>query len=222
MRPRTAVTSRPLPTPNSYRSRQTQFSHSPSSQRLLTNELSDYPPRSGISQQDSIRAKHRISFNLISLVTKFEALDALSLPTKVRYLQPAPLQVSPQLRRRGGGKATGRFRRLSTIFSPSRSDGGSEDPFFSETDPYSGRENLFSSSNVKLTISLSKADAKKLRKVQSTSNGNSIRRWGRSVKTVQQSPASVVIAPYVKNEFSVKNKRSIRDMIKLYDGGKLT
>ncbi|CZR53032.1 uncharacterized protein PAC_02910 [Phialocephala subalpina] len=218
MRPRTAVSGHPLPASNTYRSRQTQSGNSPSTQRLFSSDLPDSSPKSLKSEQDSIRATHKISFNLVSLVTKFEALDALSLPLKVRSLQAAPLQVSPRLRRRGGGKATGRLRRLSTIFSPSRSSGGNDDPFFSETDPYSGRENIFSSSNVKVTTSFSKAGTKKLRKVQSTHNGNSIRKWGRGSKTVQESPASVVTAPYVKNEFPVKNKPSIRDMIKLYDG----
>ncbi|KAF8858882.1 hypothetical protein BDZ45DRAFT_802086 [Acephala macrosclerotiorum] len=218
MRPRTAASNSTLSTSNDYHSKQTRSGHGPASRLPLSSGLSTSSPKPPTFQRGSIRATHKISFNLVSLVTKFEALDALSLPFKPQSLQPAPLQVSPRLRRRGGGKATGHLKRLSTIFSSNRSGGDNEDPFFSEDEPYPGRENLFSSSNAKTSDSLNKQDIKKLRKVQSTRNGNSIRRWGRSSKNVQKSPASVVTAPYVKNEFPAKNKRSIRDMIKLYDG----
>lgn len=218
MRPRTAVSKQTFPAYNTYRSRQTQSGHSPKNQRQLATELSAPSPKPSI-QHASIGATHRISFNLVSLVTKFEALDALSLPFKLPSLQPAPLQISPRPRRRGGGKATGHLRRLSTIFSPNRSGGDNEDPFFSENDPHPGREDLFISSTTKISHSLNKQDAKKLRKIQSTQDGNSSRRWVRSSKNLQESPRSVVTAHYVKNEFPAKNKHSIRDMIKLYDGG---
>jgi len=211
------ASNRSLPNRNTYHSRQAKSSRDTSVTRQFSSEAPIPSLKSSKSNLALIRGSNRISFNLVSLVAKFEALDALSLPFKAPSLQPASLQDSPRLRRRGGGGGTvaGHFRRLSTIFSPpSRSGVGNEDPFVFEDDPVSRRETFFSSSKARAFGSYtSKAGTTSSRRLQSTNNR------GSNAKKQHVTPASTVTAPYVKNEFPSNNKRSIRDMIRLYDGG---
>lgn len=61
--------------------------------------------------------KRSTSLNLFSIINKFEALDAVSLPYRYPGLQPAPLQVSRNSSKRRDGYGGG-MERLSTIFSP--------------------------------------------------------------------------------------------------------
>ncbi|KAE8445641.1 hypothetical protein EG329_012938 [Mollisiaceae sp. DMI_Dod_QoI] len=213
------VSTRASPPNNAHRLRYTKSGCSPAIRYTLPSGVPAPLSESPQVQNPSVYTTHRISSNLVSLVTKFEALDALSLPFKVPSLQPAPLEVSSPVRRRGGGTATGAFRRLSTIFNQRGSGGDREDPFFSEGDAISSRENIFNLSSAKVLVSLSKADSMRSKKVQNKSSGNSIKKWGRVAKVGQDSPASNITAPYVKNEFPTKNKGTIRDKIRLYDGG---
>jgi hypothetical protein len=222
MRART-LPSRSSPNRNTYQSRQAKSGHNTSITVQFPGEAPAASPKISKSKPASIRGPSRTSFNLISLITKFEALDALSLPFQSPSLQPAPLQVSPRLRKRGGGGGTvaGHFRRLSTIFSPPSGSGvDNEDPFVSEDDPLSGRETLFSSSKARAFGShTSKADTRSLGKLRGTHKRGSILITSADTQKQKYTATSNVTAPYVKNEFPSNHKRSIRDMIKLYDGG---
>lgn len=203
------------------RPRQAKFGRDSSTQHHLSTEDTVHPLHPPELQTSSIRANNRISFKLVSLVTRFEALDALSLPFKLPSLQPAPLKVSSRVYKRRGGTLTGHLRRLSTIFSPpSRSDVDKEDPFFSEEDPASGRNNLFSLSNARASDPLvNKMNSKQLRSTKSLYNAGSVRVKGGMSNQDHGTPKSSITAPYITNESPSRSQRSIRDMIKLYDGG---
>jgi hypothetical protein len=110
-------------------SSQAQYSHahfqSPGHQILSTNKSGDLDKR--ISYQGSLpRPPQKISGNLISLVSKFETLDALGVPIETSALKPAPLRLpqhSPGDKLKGRpSRAEGRSRFSCQKFrSPSRS-----------------------------------------------------------------------------------------------------
>ncbi|KAK0108996.1 hypothetical protein ONS96_002833 [Cadophora gregata f. sp. sojae] len=192
-----------------------------------------YPSNSAsISQQSdnerrasSDRLQHGISFNLVSLVTKFEALDALSLPFTTPSFQPAPLQLSRNSPIQKGGKGAGYRRRLSTIFSPKRGSSEKRDNRSVEEDIQPAYTDIFESLNSrKLGLLGTKADSRKLKKAQTSYKPSSIKLRGGVWDTadfINGRKFGTVAAPYIENEKLDDNKGgSIRDKIKFYDGSK--
>ncbi|KAG4440679.1 hypothetical protein IFR05_003825 [Cadophora sp. M221] len=169
----------------------------------------------------SDRLPHGISFNLVSLVTKFEALDALSLPFKTPSLQPAPLKISRNSSQHNNCAGSRYRRRLSTIFGPKRGSAERHDFSLSEEEFKAG--DIFGSSNSRQIKPLhKKVDARKLRKAQTSYKPSSIRLRGGvwdPADATHGEGIGAVAAQYVQNELPDEKLRgSIRDRIKFYDG----
>ncbi|KAH7350940.1 hypothetical protein BKA65DRAFT_248068 [Rhexocercosporidium sp. MPI-PUGE-AT-0058] len=182
----------------------------------------DVSPRTNRNRRaSSDRLLHGISFNLVSLVTKFEALDALSLPFKTPPLQQAPLETSRNSAKHNRAGSSYR-RRLSTIFSPKR--GSAERHDYSPSEERFEAEDIFGSSKSRKIRPLDKKpDIGKLRKAQTSYKPSSIRLRG-GVWDPADPPhgggIGPVAAPYVQNELpDGKTRGSIRDRIRFYDGG---
>lgn len=190
------------------------------------NDSAKVSPRSTNNLRASRdRMPHGVSFNLVSLVTKFEALDALSLPVTSPSLQPAPLHISRKSSRQKDGRGSRYRRRLSTIFSPKRGSTENHDPGHSEEDIQARQVDIFGFSNSRKFGSLDKMiDARKLRKSQTSNKPSSVRSRGGvwdPADAVHGREIGAVAAPYVQNETQDEKKRgSIKDRISFYDGGK--
>lgn len=203
-------------------SRRSQSQPSPQSHQDNSTNTS---PRNNKKHTSSAPIPHGVSFNLVSLVTKFETLDALSLPIAIPFLQPAPLQISRTASRQKDATGTSYKRKLSTIFSLRR--GSMErcgiDTF--EDEIKRGVAGIFSSSNPKWPSSLDKEiDQRKLRKAQTSYKPSSIRLRGGvwdPVETIHGIGIGAVAGPYVQNEILDEKKGgSIQDKIRFFDGGK--
>lgn len=107
------------------------------SQQINTDGPTEISPQSNKNGNSSVRASHGISYGLVSLVTKFEALDALSLPITETSLQPAPLQTPRSLTRHRHNPGNNYRKRLSAVFSRQKGiiDGNDDDVFESDSKP---------------------------------------------------------------------------------------
>ncbi|KAH8687205.1 hypothetical protein BGZ60DRAFT_536104 [Tricladium varicosporioides] len=179
------------------------------------------PQRSHLQKSTTCRSRTS-SFNLFSLISKFEALDALSLPCRNTALQPVPLRMSQNSTRSKDRITSKQMKKLSTIFSP-------------------GEENvpqLVDSMAENLSLLLEKAD---LPNMQNTTKVDStVKRsiWRKSRKSISSNTSTVsTIPPKIRDpnrprkrsgssmNFSQqqtttqqKRQKSIKDIIRFYDG----
>jgi len=170
------------------------------------------------TQSSSLRLPYRTSIRLLSRISKFEALDALSGPTRLPSMRPAHLQLS-QSSISGKRTDTSHTRRLSTIFSPTSDNREQYTTFPSEDEFTSGRDILGSTTTKKLFPS-KKLGLRKLRKSQVSFKSSSIRMRGGvrdPVDVIVDKGIEVAREPYAPKEVPLK-KRTIRDMIRFYDG----
>jgi hypothetical protein len=196
------------------------YENTPSDQENAA-ELQDTslpPPK---FRSSSLRLPHAISHNLISLVSRFEALDALSLPFKHSSPQMASSRGSKNSPARQVGADASHRTNLSTIFIPSMNRSLLGYPYiFSEDDLPSGRDDIFISSNSPLRLSPTKLNSRYIGKAQSSSKPSSTRLRGGNWEACQATASNISGKDKAPNE-GLNNKdvrRSIRDIIRLYDG----
>jgi hypothetical protein len=165
---------------------------------------------------------HAISLNLISLVSRFEALDALSLPFKHSSLQPASLRVSQKISARRVEKSANHCTKLSTILIPTANQSPQEySHVMSEDEPTSGRDDVFISSSSTLRFSPEKPIMRYVRKAQTCRQPSTTRLRGGDWDTIQAMTRNRAGINKAFNEVpnNKDERRSIRDIIRLYDGG---
>ncbi|PBP17804.1 mating-type alpha-pheromone receptor PreB [Diplocarpon rosae] len=183
-------------------------------------------PTSG-STDTSPRNKNKIlyspsggSFSLVSLVSKFEALDALSLPFAIPALQPAPLHISRNQSWRRGDTGSNCKRKLSTIFSPRSESLDRHDSAFSEDETRPARPDMLGASNYRARGTLEKQNnVGKFDKAQDGQKPSSIMPRGATWDpgpTARSKAVGVVIAPHAQNETLDDNR--LRDKIRFFDG----
>jgi hypothetical protein len=208
------------------RSRQSQSYHSPRPaprDPLQINNHSSTPSQAVKYKTSSIRLPREISVNMISLISKFEALDALSLPVKIPSLQPTPLRLSRDSFRRKGGTGASQQKNLSTIFSPRSCSRNRYRSVYSEEDFNSaGEDILWKSTLTTGGFSGDKLELGRIRKPNSPHKIGSIRLHGRVRNTSLHSPSkpsAAVASSYIQTEpIRSKHGNTVRDMIRFYDG----
>ena len=167
-------------------------------------------------QSSSVRLSRRINLNLLSRISKFEALDALSMPIKLSSLRPAHLQISRNPTSLKGTEINHR-KKLSTIFSPSSE---SRDEYGQLDDGFTSEQGTPASSKPRKWFSSRTADSRKLRRSQASYKSANIRMRG-GVQDMTEASESKGFDTFaiadVQNEAPAR-KKTIRDMIKLYDG----
>ena len=198
--------------------RQTQsYQNTPGHQENAAEhqDTSLLPPK---FRSSSLRLPHAISHNLISLVSRFEALDALSLPFKHSSPQLGSLRGLHNSSARRVGAGASYCTKLSTIFIPSMNRSPLGYPhIFSEDNLPSGRDDIFISSSSPLRLSSTKINSRYIGKAQSSSKPSSTRLHGGEWDACQATASKISKA---RNE-GPNNKdvrRPIRDIIRLYDG----
>lgn len=92
-------------------------SHQARSQKLPPTKLADSSPSTKY-KTSSFRLLRESSLNLFSLISKFETLDVLGLPVRIKTAQPAPLQTQQNSTKKRAGTGATHQKRLSTIFCP--------------------------------------------------------------------------------------------------------
>ncbi|CAG8982849.1 hypothetical protein HYALB_00006659 [Hymenoscyphus albidus] len=172
--------------------------------------------------------KRSLSLNLFSIINKFEALDAVSLPYRYPGLQPAPLQVSRNTSRRRDGHGAG-MDRLSTIFSPGGKgyEGyiplGSEEclrPIPRRQEPSVSVEECTPTTGIKRWKGRPrKSMSPQKSNTSTTERGN---RRSRSDSDLKDTSRLLSSAKTRLENGGSKRHRSIKEMIKFYDGGSET
>ncbi|KAH7419849.1 hypothetical protein BKA64DRAFT_737960 [Cadophora sp. MPI-SDFR-AT-0126] len=192
--------------------------------QIHTNETANISKRGNEKSRSSTdHPHHGISFNLVSLVSKFEALDALSLPFTTPSLQPAPLHILRSSPRPKEGIGTSYRRRLSTIFKTKSGISKANENGPSEARLQPAYTDIFDSLSSRELGSLDKkADSRRLRKEHISYKPNSIRFRGDvwdPADTIHGRGIGTVAATYIENErLDEKKGGSIRDKIIFYDG----
>jgi len=188
------------------------YSSLPKHQQICDSlDFSDQDPRSQIT---SVPRRKGFSLNLLSLISKFEALDALSLPIQFPTLRPAPLQVSPNYSRHEETEASRRGA-LLTIFNLKSESQDVCTPIVSRT---SGPDDVFGPTSSRISYSAPKT--RKLRKVQVYSKPSSIKQLGGVWGRAESEDMGGITALFVESKAPNKKRNSIQDMVRLYDGSK--
>ena len=199
------------------RSRPGHHSRQPTTHDTLqNNNLSNSPSHAIKFKTSTLRLPGGISVNLFSLISKFEALDSLSLPTNVPTLQPAALQLSRGSHRLRGGTYASPQKRLSIIFSPRNHSGNRYRSIYSEDDFGSAGEDILGEANL-ITHGYAGENSGpgRIRRHKLPRTPASIRLPGRNRK------ASPIAAPttYPQIPPTRGNRGSaVRDIIRFYDG----
>jgi hypothetical protein len=169
-------------------------------------------------QSSSLRLPHSISHSLISLVSRFEALDVLSLPFKHSSPQLGSLRGLHNSSARRVGAGASHCTNLSTIFIPSMSRSSPGYSYiFSEDNLPSGRDDIFVSSSSPLRLPSTKLNSRYIGKAQSSSKPSSTKLRGGEWDACQAAASKIPKTP----DEGPNNKdvrKPIRDIIRLYDG----
>jgi len=168
------------------------------------------------TQSTSVRVTRGINLNLLSRISKFEALDALSMPIKLPNLRPAHLQVSRNSSSLKGTETSHR-KRLSKIFSPSSEHRGDYTRIEEEAIP---EQDTLVSPKSRKWFSSKTTKSRKMQKSEASHTSAKIKVQVGVRDTTDASESKgigAVTSPYVKNEVP-ERKKSMGDMIKLYDG----
>jgi hypothetical protein len=199
------------------RSRQTHTYRTPASNQANLNGAGEALTPNPRLQSSPLRLPCGTSLNLLSRISKFEALDALSLPIKFLSLRPQHLQISRNSSSRRGTEAS-QARRLSTIFSPSTEC--REQAFPSEDDFTSGPDTLGSSRSRTWLPASKRSNSIKLQKSPTSYKSSSIRMhrgiWEPG-DACESKGIGAMPAPYLQKKHP-STRKTIREMIKFYDG----
>lgn len=167
------------------------------------------------SAQSSIRLARGINLTLLSRISKFEALDALSMPIKLQSLRPAHLRLS---RNSSTFKwtETSNKKMLSAIFSPSNESQNQytriEDGFTSEQHP------PVSPKSIKW-FSPKKVHSKMLPRSETSNNSAKVKMCGDVPDRTEASESKgvdTVAFEDMLNETPAR-KKTFGEIIKLYD-----
>lgn len=168
----------------------------------------------------SFSRSNKISHHLIPLISKFEALDALSHEIQVPSLRPAPLQISRNSSSRRGGSDSAASTHFDSIFSPRRRSRARYGDILIENLMDSAPEDMFASSTIK------RSGWGKLKQTQSPYKVNSIRLRNlarqSSLATVKETDVGRKMRGCTGNSDPLaKREREdsvVRERIKFYDG----
>jgi len=176
-------------------------------------------------ESSSVRLPGR-SHNMFSMISKFEALDAVSLPIKIPSLQPAHLQISRNSSRRQTGTENTQIKRLSTIFSPRNKSNDLPDGVGHIDELPSGREGSSNIQGVGGTSLLKKPGRGRLRKAQPsikpTTSASPLIAKQLPCRLQDKGSGDTVQATQGPQEVRLRRRKTIRDIIRFYDGGKTT
>jgi hypothetical protein len=199
------------------------------------------PARSEIVQESphrdplpliALRPARVSSLNLYSIISRFEALDAVSLPPRIPPNQLAPLQVPRNsMRGRGDKGAAGQLWKLSTIFSPGiktpvnrKIRNGTQDNLHPEQEQGATSDSEHTVTMKKLTYRKGswrnrprKGLSPRKSRTSMLVSGTGRSRSGSPVKTGQGAWNKDRIA--AENGPKLTRGKSIKDMIQFYDGG---
>jgi hypothetical protein len=168
------------------------------------------------TQSSSIHLSRGINLNLLARISKFEALDALSMPIKLSSLRPAHLKISRNSVSLKGTETIHR-KRLSTIFSPSSE---SRDEYAQLDDEFTSEQDTPASPKSRKWFFSKTTDSRKLRRSQASYRSPNIKMRG-GVRETSETPETkgidTVTITDVQKE-APSRRKTIRDMIKLYDG----
>ncbi|TVY45607.1 Pheromone P-factor receptor [Lachnellula occidentalis] len=160
---------------------------------------------------DITSQRRRISSNLFSIISKFEELDAVSLPIKRKSLEPAPLQLARTWSRRQTGTKATQIDKASKIFSPKDNNNGIQEAAGSIHGVASGQGD---SKRAQGSI-----DERSTARRRGKDNFRKASRDG-SIRPHEtfQDKGVVDTVGQGKGEGGSKRRRTIKDMIRLYDG----
>lgn len=158
--------------------------------------------------------RSRISRNLFSIISRFEELDAVSLPIKRKSLLPAPLQLSHTSPRRQTVTKAAQIRKLSRIFSPRDKSNGTQEVVGSIDEAALGRGDFKGVHGILDANSSARRHRKsKVRRARSSSRASSMK-----PHDISQDKGVVDTVEQEKREGGSKRRRTIKDFIRLYDG----
>jgi hypothetical protein len=167
------------------------------------------------STKSSIRLARGINLNLLSRISKFEALDALSMPIKLQSLRPAHLRVSRKSSTLKGTE-TSHKKMLSTIFSPSSE---SRNQYTKIEDGFSSEQDNSASPKSRKWFSPKKVDPKKHARSEASHESAKVKMRDDVLDKSEASESEgfdTIAFEDMLNEAPAR-KKTIRDMIKLYD-----
>jgi hypothetical protein len=167
------------------------------------------------SAQFSIRLSRGINLNLLSRISKFEALDALSMPIKLQSLRPAHLRLS-QKSSTFKGTETSHKKMLSAILSPSSE---SRNQYTQIEDGVVSEKDTPASPKSRKWFAPKKVDPKKLRRSEALYKSARVKMRDGVLDITEASESNridTIAFEDMLNEAPAR-KKTIRDMIKLYD-----
>lgn len=167
----------------------------------------------------SLGRPNKISHNLFPLISRFEALDALSHEIQLPELPPPPLQNSRNSMMGRGGLDGPTSMKLEAIFSPRRRSRRSCEEVLLVNMSASPPDDVFASGTVK------RSGSGRLKQTQSANKVNNIRlRSGmhqNNLSTLKECNFRIRVPSYTgqKTETAKESRgNSIRDRIKIFDG----
>ncbi|KAH8589683.1 hypothetical protein B0O99DRAFT_636378 [Bisporella sp. PMI_857] len=185
--------------------------------------------RGGLSE----RARYKVllfrppqhpSNRLGSLISRFEALDAVSRPVEIFEPKLVPVQHSTsflQSNIKGGSQPNGHQRRLSTIFSPRPASQGRYENVFPEDESPPDKDDVFTCPPYHSVGSIKKSEILKLRQMPSLTKVAVVQAQD-PTKTVGRNALSECPAPSFHKVLPIRSnsrEASIRDKIRFFDGG---
>ena len=195
------------------------YFHSPSRWNRRSKQTQSWDHGQSESIHDILPRRPRVSINLFSIISKFEALDAISLPFKIRELQPAPLQLSRDSSRRQAGTRTNQIKKLSTFFSLRDKSTDSQKGLGSIDEFALGREDFLGAQvSIGANLTVSRHGKSKLGKPQSSSKDSPLRLRETFKAFPYQDEGNRDTVLQEKSEGGSKRRRTIKDIIKFYDG----
>jgi hypothetical protein len=211
--------------PQIYRS--PTYAHLPRRAHSFHVEESPSPPQStyqdvplGSKHAGSLGRSNKISPHLLSLISKFEALDALSHEIHIPALRSAPLQTSRNSLPRRGGLDGPVSMKLEEIFSPRRKTRQSYGEEFWKDIVASPPENCFMSGLIK------GLGSGRLEQIQSANKVNSINLPGGMPPSNLSNPGKKDIWTRIPSYIRVKrdigletrNSSIVKERVKFFDG----
>lgn len=200
-------------------SKQTQSYHNRRSEGIQIHTPQKLAPR----EPSSVRLTHGTSFNMLSIISKFETLDAVSLPIKVPSLQPSHLHISRNSSRRNTGTEGTQIKRLSTIFSPRNKNSDIAGGVGHIDEVTLGREGAFNTEDFGGSASTRKSERGKLRKpqypIKSGTSTNHAKSKDLPSHYQGEGLSDTIMATQDTLEGRLKRRKTIKDIIRFYDGG---
>ena len=204
----------------SHLSRQSHSYCAQDSQSSTQSPYKDELPQDSKYFTASVGRSNKISHHLFPLISKFEALDALSHSIQIPSLRPAPLQVSRNSSPRRGGVVIPSSINFEAIFSPRRRSQSRHEGMFLENMISSPPEDVFTSSTIK------KSGSAKLKQTHLSSKVTNIRLRGgipqNNLATLKESDSGTGIRGHTggakETMKGTKENGIVKERIKLFDG----